>query len=323
MFTFEKYPSISLANRVDVIDKFNNNGVTAGKFEVTEKLDGANYSYWCDGSEVWIAARNHFISSGEDFFNHQKVDSVLLPEVKKLYNHLKLLNNQEKLMMIVYGELYGEGIKSKIKYGNTPKSFAVFDIKVNGEFLPTSDVEHFCDLFEFEHVPIIKRECSFDDAMAIHNVFNTAIGSSDTESEGVVIKPNKPLFLTCGKRVILKNKNNNFLERAHKASGSQKVKKLTEPMDPLDLEILNALSEYINENRVYSAISKIGEISANDFPKLTAEVMHDAMEDFIDDHSECNLLNQRSKSSRKRINKEFFKLINSVVRPIYLKLISD
>lgn len=321
MYEFTKYPSITLANKEKEVEYFIKNGYTVGEFEVTEKLDGSNYSYWYDGSELKYAKRTSFIGEDkEDFYEHKSVDVIMVPKIKQLYSYL-FGNSSKEDVLTVYGELYGGGIKSMVKYGDIDKAFACFDIMVNGEFLPTYVVEKLCTLFDILHVPVIKRSCSFEEAMAIHNLFTQAYGLagvSDRESEGVVIKPVKPKWLATGKRLILKNKNEQFLE----SKVGKKEKKPIEPMGEEDLKIFTQLSTYVNEARVYSAVSKIGEITPKCFPKLMSAVIGDVMEEFAEDGG-TDLLSTRPKASKKRIQSELQKMVSMAVRPVFLELISD
>ena len=59
--------------------------------------------------------------------------------------------------VIVFGELYGNGVQN-MDYGTVGVSgFAVFDISVDGAYLDWVDVCSYCDSFGIETVPLIYK----------------------------------------------------------------------------------------------------------------------------------------------------------------------
>jgi hypothetical protein len=90
--------------------------------------------------------------------------------------------------LILYGEIYGAGIQKNYEYGLKDIEFAGFDIKENGDYLPTRTVELDMDYqLQLPHVEILytgpwsqKVQDSF--------VFNNFIPGTKVPHEGIVIK---------------------------------------------------------------------------------------------------------------------------------------
>lgn len=58
---FKKFSSLENTYRQNLIDKVQYEGKDGGAWIVTEKIHGANFSFWCDGIEVKTASRTQFV----------------------------------------------------------------------------------------------------------------------------------------------------------------------------------------------------------------------------------------------------------------------
>ena len=90
--------------------------------------------------------------------------------------------------LILYGEIYGAGIQKNYEYGLTDIEFAGFDIKANGEYLPT-DTAWFiisADL-GLPHVEVLYVG-NWNQEMQDSFVFNNFIEGTKVPHEGIVIK---------------------------------------------------------------------------------------------------------------------------------------
>lgn len=74
------------------------------------------------------------------------------PYKSKVAGMLQILSTTNQ-NVVVFGEIYGSGIQ-KMDYG-CKKSFRVFDISINGEYLDWYDVKTSCQLFGVETVPLL------------------------------------------------------------------------------------------------------------------------------------------------------------------------
>jgi Rnl2 family RNA ligase len=134
---------------------------------------------------------------------------------------------------------------------------------------------------------------SFDQAVAYSNEFSSTIATTyyglppleDNICEGIVIKPIISCRLGNGDRVALKSKNPKFSEKSkeHKPKVPIEMKEETKV-------IFNALMCLLNENRVNSAISKIGQVSGKDFGKLVGAVTQDIIKEYEKDNQQLSYL---------------------------------
>jgi RNA ligase (TIGR02306 family) len=88
----------------------------------------------------------------------------------------------------LYGEIYGAGIQKGYDYGLDDIRFAGFDVKVNGEYLPTSTAlvtyTNLLDLPYVDHLYVGKWSQEVQDKF----VFNNFIPNTKVPEEGIVIK---------------------------------------------------------------------------------------------------------------------------------------
>ena len=90
--------------------------------------------------------------------------------------------------IILYGEIYGAGIQKNYEYGLEEMEFAAFDIKINGEYLPTEVTEVITqDLLELPHVEVL-YEGKWDQDIQDDFVFKNFIEGTKVPHEGIVIK---------------------------------------------------------------------------------------------------------------------------------------
>lgn len=97
---------------------------------VTEKVHGANFSFYCDGKEVKCANRSAFIVDGQKFYNAVGVfnkykDSVLAYHKKLLAKSSEVVSGDAYL--ILYGELFGGSVQKGMPYPEE-QDFLLFDV---------------------------------------------------------------------------------------------------------------------------------------------------------------------------------------------------
>lgn len=106
----------------------------------------------------------------------------------KLWQEAKRQGSDIGEGLILYGEIYGAGIQKNYEYGLKDIEFVVFDIKLNGEYLPTEVTEVITqDLLNLPHVEVL-YEGLWDQEIQDDYVFNNFIEGTKTPHEGIVIK---------------------------------------------------------------------------------------------------------------------------------------
>lgn len=250
---------------------------------VTEKLDGANFSFWFNGDKFKVASRNQFVDGG--FFNCQQVIDLYKDAVQATYcNLISKGEIADGDTLTIVGELVGEGILGRVKY-KTPEGFTrgfyAFDLEVNGE--PKGYLYTVSEVQGIPCAPLFKV-CSFEDAISYNNTFKSALTPDDVDvnhSEGVALSPSKPLYFNNGSRVYLKSKSELFKEKGVKQRKEEPL------LSEFDNERCNDLLDYINNNRVLSVLSKFGELGAKDFGKVLGLILEDVEDEYRNDKDCC------------------------------------
>lgn len=137
----------------------------------------------------------------------------------------------------------------------------------------------------------------------------------DNICEGNVLIPAIPFYFGNGSRVILKNKNEKWSEKAAKKKVSKDLIKMSDEQKLLVAE----LSSYITENRLRNVISKLGEVTQKDFGKLQGLFTQDILEDYQKD-ADISVPNL-DRNEWKMINKEVGKIAAGLIRKNFRNII--
>lgn len=274
---FKKFSSLENTYRTNLIEKVIEEGIPTNDWIVTEKVDGANFSFWCDGEEVEVASRNQFVD--DTFYGCQEVIDEIAPKILAFCSD----NNTQ---IIIYGELYGDGIQKRVNYGK--KSFVAFDVHCANSDTPV-DKEFAIDLCErigIPFAPVIFRG-SFEECLAVNNTFKSLLTPEGYDvkniAEGVVIEPVNPAWFRNGSRVYFKNKSEKFSEKKEKTKVAQELS-----LSEASQSVLHNLTSYVTESRVVSVISKIGKVGIKDFQRILGLTVQDAIEEYEKD-TEANV----------------------------------
>lgn len=268
---FKKFNSLENTYRQATIDKIVNNGLGDGRWVVTEKVHGANFSFWCDGNEVKVASRTQFVDGS--FYRCTEVIERYKDKIMTLWGILSSVD--PAVVVVVYGELYGKGVQKEVQYGE--KDFIAFDITVSGTPLNKINAHSYAHICEIPFVPIL-CEGTLEGCLQVSDNFRSYLTpkgyEGDNAAEGVVIEPVEPRYFGNGKRVYLKNKCAAFSEKKHREPKQVKVL-------PYELqELLADMLCYNTTQRVDNVVSKIGEVTNKDFGKILGLTMQDMLEDF-------------------------------------------
>lgn len=311
---FIKYNSIENTYREAFVNKVEREGLSGGEWQVTTKIDGANFSFWCDGEQVKIAKRSGFIDAGENFYGCWEIYAQYQQNILDMYSKLC----SEGDVMVVYGELFGKGILNRVDYGDG-KYFAAFDIRINGALLRADEVFHHCYTFGIPHAPVLYTGLSLEVALASPVDTRDPINpeaEGDNVTEGVVIKPVDPKHISNGSRVIFKKKSKKFLEKESKPNKNKdKDKSLNEGQQ----KYLSVLSEYVTESRLKSLLSKFGEVTQKDFGKLMGLYTVDVLEDYQKDYSDNP--KETTGDDWKGINKALQNEVSMLIRKNFVNII--
>jgi len=329
---FKKYFDIENSYRKKFLDIVAAEKLDKGEFVVQEKAHGANLSFWYDGKDLKSAKRSGFIK--DDFYDYKPVEDENRERVKKLYAILKK-EGYDFSELAVYGELVGgtyphkdvekDTSTTRIQKGifYTPHNeFYAIDAAIDGQLL---DVDKFNQVMEkagFLYAKTIFRGM-FEECLKYPNNFPSQISVwlglpelEDNICEGVVIKPVIPKFLSDTTRVILKNKNEKWAEKA-KARDRQKKPQMT--LSEKGEELFNEMLSLITENRLRNVLSKTGPISQNEFGKLIQCFSKDILEDFFKDHLEE--YNRLEKKEQKQLTRKLSQQCAELIRLNFMNIV--
>lgn len=333
-----KYERIEGFWHKKTVDYFREKGFFDKEIEwcITEKVHGANFSFYLDQDSMLFAKRSAFLQDGENFYQCNRMISNESYKCQQIWDDL-VSSGIELEELIIYGELFGGfyphpdikniGYIRKIQKGvwyHPDVKFYAFDIWIKTDlfegFLDYDRAIHYFEKNDLFHAKILYRD-KFDACKMYSNEFPTDIparfGLPPIEGnvcEGIVIKPIKPLETDDGDRVILKSKNDKFIE-VSREKGATKTRKILKQMSDYAKETVDLLLPYINENRLRSVLSKFGEFERTEFKKVYKLFKEDVYDDFninYDNLAYCDIVDL------KMIDKEIGRLCVEVWRPVFL-----
>ncbi|WP_394665445.1 RNA ligase family protein [uncultured Chryseobacterium sp.] len=311
------------------------------KWVVTEKVHGANFSFAYENGSLKFAKRKEYLNWTDDFFGFQLVVNKLENNILRLFEKLSSDIAAEKY--IIYGELFGgkyphpevsplkdiHAIQTGVYY--TPDiEFCAFDIAIETDGSDSkyyldyeSSVAYFDEFKIFYAKPLLIGK--FNEAMNFNIRINSAVPKefnlpelNDNLIEGVVIKPFNQLDNNDFQRPIIKLKNPEFdeEEKFHEAEKWSFIPNVSSKTEELYF-IVDELRNYVTQNRLKSAVSKIGTLDLNNHSRVS-EIKKEFLEDVITDFNENNdnLLNDLSPEDKtwiaERINAEINKMITAI-----------
>jgi Rnl2 family RNA ligase len=337
MKNFKKYSEIENTFRQKTIHLIVEQGKSGGTWCVVEKAHGANSSFWTtDGINFKPAKRTSFIDPDENFNNIYKVLDDNLDFLKKASKEI-MEKTDEVDEIVFFGELIGgsyghDSVKKnptaiKVQKGvfySPDNLFYLFDIKVNGSFMNHHEMSDLAEKYKIKIYGESIFEGDLDECINYPNDGQSIISDNlDLEQipnnimEGTVIKPIIPAYFNNGSRVILKNKNEKFTEKANKSKRIKVKKDIT--MSENFENVLNEVLRYVTENRLKNVISKFGDVTEKDFGKLSGMFTQDALKDFRKDNE--ILIETLEKDEEKVLNKQTNTECANLLRSNFLNVI--
>lgn len=267
---FRKFSNLENTYRTNLLEKIQYEGKDGGLWMATEKLHGANFSFWCDGKEVKVASRTQFVDG--TFYNCQAVINKYSQGVLETFRTFY----EEGDTLVIYGELFGGNVQKEVEYGE--KDFKGFDVTVNGTPLEKLKAFNIIRWAGISTVPVIGTG-TFAECLALSNTFKSTLTPEDyTEentSEGLVIEPVEPNWFNNGSRIYFKNKTEGFSEKKRKPK-----EHIVFELSDEESELMNELLTYNTTQRVSNVISKIGQVTNKDFGRILGLTTQDLLEEF-------------------------------------------
>jgi len=310
-----------------------------------EKIHGTNFSFICDGINVFGCRRSEILKPDESFYSYQNILSKYKSNILMLFeliNKLICTNTNTSIDSLIqiqlYGELYGgnykglltppgnKSVQKGIYYSNT-NEFAGFDLVLttrltkqnfNSKYLDWDIFENLLTKSSIPIVPIIKKG-TWDIISKLDPKFESEVYKlhnlpklESNWAEGYVIKPIKNIYLKEDQeRLIWKFKNPSFAEIIKDKSKikSNNLTKSTKSTNPFEEQIIN----YVSETRYDNVVSKVVESTPID--EVVKLFYNDIWIDFIDD-LETNEIKFED-SHKKECENKLRGLANKFVRTRY------
>lgn len=328
---FKTYNSMENAYQARVIEQIRIQGFGDEVFIVQEKVHGANFSFFTDGKEIRIAKRTAFIGEEEKFFNARQVLERYREKVIKAFGKVKDLYPDVETV-VIYGELFGGGYKHKdvepvqdaiqvqkgIEYA-PHNEFYAFDIKLNGTtYLDTEIINGIFEETGFFYARTLFQG-TLEEALDFPNTFDSKIPAwlglpemEHNKCEGTIVKTLKTRYFGNGSRVILKNKNEKWIEKSKVVRKQEKKVQKQIRFSEKAERIWEELEQYATVNRLNNVVSKTGEFEPKMAGKVIGLFARDILEDFGKDFPEA--FGSIEKEEQKRINKKLNALVIDVVK---------
>ena len=291
------YPKISNLMSSDFIKQSTQSNAV---WIATEKVHGANLSIITDGKVCLPAKRTSILNYFDGFYNGwQSLVESQKKCILKAYAFVKKNIEKSVMAVIVYGELFGgsdSGKFARIQKGinySPQHHFYPFDVLVIGQnenryFLPwneTSEVFERCGFRIYAKSVVegsLQQILNDFDANQFETTIPQRLGlpkpSKNHIAEGIVIRTKT------GKRLCVKYKADKFgeigkfkqSELRRNASLPSISLKILKTFDG-DKSVIDFIHECVNENRLNSAISKIGQINKENLNMIAAEFTNDVL----------------------------------------------
>lgn len=319
---FRKYNSIENTYQQKVIEQIYFHEFDKATFVVQEKVHGANFSLITDGENIEAAKRTSLLAPDEQFYNFQYVRDLYAENLLALFQDLKAEFPATK-QIAVFGELFGGSYAhadvpinktmTKVQKGidYCPENdFYAFDIILNAEqYLDADTCNALFEKYGFFYAKTL-FEGDLQTALDYSCVFESLIPAwkglpaiENNICEGIIIRPKQPLFFGNGSRVILKKKNEKWVEKTRKTRAPKGKVELSEAAQNL----WDELNSFITLNRLNNVLSKEGAFEPQLMGKIIAATTQDVRQDFFKEHEHA--FYALDKPEQKRLNK----LMNSAI----------
>jgi Rnl2 family RNA ligase len=332
---FRKYSTIENTYLTSFLDKIKTEGYDQMEYVVQEKIHGSNVCIITDGKVIQFAKRTEIIEDEASFFRINQLREKYSDKIFSLYRSLK--QEFEINSLSIFGEYFGGyyphiNVKKDLLAKTVQKGvyylpnneFYAFDILLNGHvYLDVDTCNRLFHEFGFVYAESLFRG-NLQESVNYQNDFQSTIPDKfklpiieDNACEGVIIRPIKPLFLSNGSRVLLKNKNEKWTEIS-KRTDKHRTPKIQRENKTLSNEcsvLIVELETYITLNRLQNIQSKLGIIDIQkDFGKLMGLYSTDVLEEFLK-MNESNYVGL-DKSEQKIITKELTAMVKAFLKSI-------
>lgn len=172
----------------------------------TEKLHGTNFrcgyvkfradTFWKKIKKFFgFAPELEFVYGSHNVQLQNKLlytgyyDKNVYAEAVEKYN-LKEKLIEHNTEILIFGEIYGDGIQKNYNYGckRGERKLAIFDVKLNGKWLKDEDIRLFCAWHDLQAVPLLFKGQFKDFDIEEHFRGTSKLSETQKVREGVVLR---------------------------------------------------------------------------------------------------------------------------------------
>lgn len=178
-------------------------------WEWTEKIDGTNIRILLSYSpEFGLSVGYRGRTDNADIPPHLRVALDELFATTARVEHVNSwMESHDLTNVVLYGEGYGPKIQGGGKYRPDP-SFVLFDVRVGDFWLDRTNVNDVASKLGLDSVPVVGYGSLAEAIDRVKNRLESMWG--EFEAEGLVVRPNIPLFNRKGHRITTKIKARDF-----------------------------------------------------------------------------------------------------------------
>ncbi len=306
---------------------------------VTEKIHGANFSFIYEDGQLRFAKRKEYLSWDADFFGFQWMVHQLESRVMRLFEAWS--SKEPGMRYMIYGELFGgayphpdvpaneslQAVQTGVYY-SPDLCFSAFDMAWVQEDETKTYLDYDTAISYFEKYDLMYAQPLFIGDLSKASTWDIQCNSTIPElldlpklqeniMEGIVIKPFGPINNEIVKsRPIFKIKNKEFDEEIqfHEAQHWSFIPDVTSQSEELNF-IVEEIRKYINENRLESAISKIGGLDFTQ-PDRIDDIRTEFLQDVILDFNinSGHLLDELNTENQQWIQERIISQINKLLK---------
>lgn len=290
---FTRFPSLVNTFQQKPLEVAIECGFDQRQWQATEKVHGANLSFWIEEVEVAVegiglcssinitpASRNGFIEEGEKFYNFRPVLAKYRTRLENLYRSL----SDSCDVLVVTGELFGGNVATGVDYAQE-QDWVAFDMALDGVPVNKLAMRADLDTHGIPCVPLLGVYTDLQKALEANETFESNLlsdypdmiaGLRNREAEGIVIEPVIPCWFPNedNDRVYFKKKTLKFSEKKQSKMPKPKV---VLPDDVM--EILVQSQDYMTDNRFASLESKTGGLTIKHIGSATTQFVADVLVD--------------------------------------------
>lgn len=296
----DKFPSVVNLNNPKQLEIFVNEfpELATCPWVIEEKYNGFNFQMtWLPKDDISIASyepeyagsREMQVTRETSFYGAWAAIDRHAEEFAKVQRTADQLNSK----ITLYAEFFGGKVSKGVAYNIKPGKYKirVIGLKVNDVMYSPADRYAFLGIIGLPTnmyatpLAIVNGIQAAADHNAVFHAMDAVEGDGSEAdrsfAEGFVAKPyNKHIVNKGGKTVMIKKKHPRFEEVV--------TEKTVREVNPVVKEMREVFRGYINENRINSALSKLGPItSKSQIGKYSKYIVEDAKADFMTDHTEA------------------------------------